>query len=92
MLQAHRLVLAMTSSVFEAMLSGPMAEKDELSLPEDPPEAFDWLMKYMYCDDTELPSVEIACQVYHLANKYKLNHLMPKCSRVSLSHFNQHAR
>ncbi|KAK8390585.1 hypothetical protein O3P69_010343 [Scylla paramamosain] len=36
-IKAHRLILAMSSPVFEAMLYGPLAEGPEVTLKEDHP-------------------------------------------------------
>ncbi|ROT72127.1 hypothetical protein C7M84_009499 [Penaeus vannamei] len=80
-LQAHRLVLAMTSPVFEAMLYGPLAEGEELHLHEDPPEAFEWLLEYMYRGHIQMPEVRLAVQVYQLASKYQVEALMVLCSK-----------
>ncbi|XP_047487663.1 BTB/POZ domain-containing protein 6-B-like isoform X1 [Penaeus chinensis] len=80
-LQAHRLVLAMTSPVFEAMLYGPLAEGEELNLHEDPPEAFEWLLEYMYRGHIQMPEVRLAVQVYQLASKYQVEALMVLCSK-----------
>ncbi|CAL4171084.1 unnamed protein product, partial [Meganyctiphanes norvegica] len=79
--KVHRLVLSMWSVVFKAMLFGPMAEGDTITLAEDPPEAFGWLLTYMYTGKTELPSVELALEVYLLANKYLLTHITTVCSK-----------
>ncbi|CAL4058711.1 unnamed protein product, partial [Meganyctiphanes norvegica] len=78
--KVHRLVLAMWSSVFQAMLFGPMANGDTITLVEESPEAFSWLLNYMYTGDIEFPSVELALQVYVLANKYLMIHLQTVCS------------
>ncbi|CAL4081391.1 unnamed protein product, partial [Meganyctiphanes norvegica] len=64
----------------QAMLFGPMAEGDTITLAEDPPQAFKWLVNYMYTGITKLPSVELALQVYLLANKYLMRHLKSVCS------------
>lgn len=80
--KAHRLILAMSSPVFERMLFGPLAEGEELKLPEDPPEAFKWLMKYIYHGTKELADVKLTVQVYHLASKYQMDALGSLCSKV----------
>ncbi|XP_042867792.1 uncharacterized protein LOC122250449 [Penaeus japonicus] len=72
----------MSSPVFEAMLCGPLAEGDVLTLPEDPPEAFEWLLDHLYKNKTKLPDVELAMQVYQLANKYQLDKLCQICSEI----------
>ncbi|XP_068242607.1 BTB/POZ domain-containing protein 6-B-like [Palaemon carinicauda] len=87
-IKAHRLVLAMSSPVFEAMLFGPLAEGPELYLHEDPPEAFEWLLDYVYKGQTQLPTVRQAVQIYQLASKYQMEPLIKLCSdylRASLT-------
>nr|XP_045602881.1 BTB/POZ domain-containing protein 6-like [Procambarus clarkii] len=79
-IKAHRLVLAMSSPVFEAMLYGPLAEGLYLRVHEDPPEAFEWLLEYMYRGQTHLPGVSLTVQVYQLASKYQIETLMALCS------------
>ncbi|KAK7075539.1 hypothetical protein SK128_001966, partial [Halocaridina rubra] len=79
-IQAHRLILAMSSPVFEAMLFGPLAEGPELRLNEDPPEAFEWVLEYIYKGQTQLQSVVQAVQIYQLASIYQLEHLISVCS------------
>ncbi|XP_042218263.1 BTB/POZ domain-containing protein 6-A-like [Homarus americanus] len=80
-LKAHRLVLAMSSPVFEAMLYGPLAEGPDLTIHDDPPEAFEWLLDYMYRGHTSLPAVPLTVQVYQLASKYQMEALMTLCSQ-----------
>lgn len=79
-MKAHRLILAMSSPVFEVMLFCPLAEKENLSLPDDPPESFSLLLKYLYCGSTEFSSIKLAVQVYCLANKYQMDALTKVCS------------
>ncbi|XP_042867793.1 uncharacterized protein LOC122250450 [Penaeus japonicus] len=79
-IKAHRWMLAVSSPVFEAMLCGPLVKGDILTLPEDPPKAFEWLLDHLYKNKTKLPDVELAMQVYQLANKYQLDKLFQICS------------
>ncbi|XP_068251041.1 uncharacterized protein [Palaemon carinicauda] len=81
-LKVHRLILAMSSPVFEAMFYGPMAVKGDLILPEDPPQAFTILVSYIYENQVPLRDVDTAVKVYHLASKYQMNHLSSLCSQV----------
>ncbi|CAL4080033.1 unnamed protein product [Meganyctiphanes norvegica] len=78
--KVHRLVLGMWSRVFQAMLFGPMAEGQTITLEEDSPEAFTWLINYMYTGQTGISSIELALQVYLLANKYLMGHVKTVCS------------
>nr|XP_053642930.1 uncharacterized protein LOC128695971 [Cherax quadricarinatus] len=79
-IKAHRLILAMTSPVFEAKLFGHTAVGGELILTEDSPETFSWLMEYMYFDQTQFPSTNMALEVSYLACKYEMNVLKYVCS------------
>ncbi|XP_064084986.1 uncharacterized protein LOC135200340 [Macrobrachium nipponense] len=63
------------------MFYGPLAEGEELKLPEDPPEAFKWLLHYIYYGHTNLNSVRLAVKVYHLARKYQMDALVTLCSQ-----------
>ncbi|XP_066981919.1 BTB/POZ domain-containing protein 6-B-like isoform X1 [Macrobrachium rosenbergii] len=85
-LKVHRLILAMSSPVFEAMFYGPMAEKGDLTLPEDPPKAFAFLMGYIYKGNASLPDVDMAVMVYKLASKYQMGSLCSVCSEYLQSH------
>ncbi|CAL4134135.1 unnamed protein product, partial [Meganyctiphanes norvegica] len=80
--KVHRLVLGMWSCVFKAMLFGPMTEGDTITLKEESPESFGWVLMYMYTGQTELSSVKLAIQVYLLANKYLMRHLKTVCSKL----------
>lgn len=66
------------------MLFGPLAKEGELALPDDPPEAFEWLLEHLYCDERNLGGIEMATQVYKMANKYELDELCRVCSEVRL--------
>ncbi|XP_071518152.1 BTB/POZ domain-containing protein 6-B-like isoform X2 [Panulirus ornatus] len=70
----------MSSPVFEAMLYGPLAEGLDLNIHDDPPEAFEWLLEYMYKGQTHLPTVPLTVQIYQLASKYQIEALMTLCS------------
>ncbi|XP_064083061.1 BTB/POZ domain-containing protein 3-like isoform X2 [Macrobrachium nipponense] len=79
-LKVHRLILAMSSPVFEVMLYGPMAEKGDLILPEDSPEVFAYLIEYIYKCKHPIGDVDTTIELYHLANKYQMCHLCRLCS------------
>ncbi|KAK3885773.1 hypothetical protein Pcinc_010033 [Petrolisthes cinctipes] len=82
-MQAHRLLLAMNSPVFEAMLYGSLAlaEGEVLKLPEDPPWAFHWILEYVYLGEVKLPDVQTALKVYQLASKYQMDNLVLQCAK-----------
>ncbi|XP_015609976.1 BTB/POZ domain-containing protein 2-like [Cephus cinctus] len=81
-LQGHKLFLAMSSPVFEAMFFGGMAEKnDPIPIRDVQPEAFKALLQYIYTDDVDLGSFELACELCYCAKKYMLPHLVEKCTK-----------
>ncbi|XP_076035532.1 BTB/POZ domain-containing protein 6-A-like isoform X2 [Oratosquilla oratoria] len=83
--QAHKLVLAMSSPVFGAMLMGPMAEGNQITLHGDSPLAFRKLLDFMYLDNMELDSIDMALEVYEAAHKYQLEAARGICSQYIIS-------
>lgn len=81
--QAHRVVLAMSSPVFEDLLYGSRAASRTLRIYEDHPEAFAWMLGYMYCNTKSFPSLSLAIEVSRLADKYQMDTLAELCSQVS---------
>ncbi|XP_076060389.1 BTB/POZ domain-containing protein 6-like isoform X2 [Oratosquilla oratoria] len=81
-LKVHRIVLAMSSPVFESMLMGPLAVRNELKLYGDSSQAIHKLLDHMYMDDMDLESVELALEVYAAAHKYQLEAAMNCCSQM----------
>ncbi|CAL4200792.1 unnamed protein product, partial [Meganyctiphanes norvegica] len=79
--QVHRLILAMWSDVWQAMLFGPLAESDTIALEDDDPEVMGCLLHYMYTGKAKLHDVSLTVQIYLLANKYNMNHLETLCSK-----------
>ncbi|XP_046398395.1 uncharacterized protein LOC124165134 [Ischnura elegans] len=77
--QAHKVLLACCSPVFEAMLFGPIAEKHVIQVPDVEPEAFRILLEYIYTDRTSFPSLEATCATLYAAKKYLLPHLRQSC-------------
>ena len=76
--------------MFEAMLYGPLAEGPEVVLKEDPPEALQWILEYVYRGHTRLPEVALTVKVYQLASKYQMEALMALCSEVSATYIHTH--
>ncbi|KAG8238482.1 hypothetical protein J437_LFUL004945 [Ladona fulva] len=77
--QAHKVILACCSPVFEAMLFGPIAEKNVIVVPDVEPEAFRILLEYIYTDCTSFTSLDAACATLYAAKKYLLLHLRQRC-------------
>lgn len=85
-LKGHKLFLAMSSPVFEAMFFGGMAEKNDLIPIRDvQPEAFKALLEYIYTDRVDLSSFELACELYYCAKKYMLPPLIKECTKYLCS-------
>ncbi|KAF2365958.1 BTB/POZ domain, partial [Trinorchestia longiramus] len=71
--RVHRLILATRSQVFEEMLvSDPRycSSEDVIGVREDPVAGFTWLMHHIYCDKTDIDSLELALQILELSEKY----------------------
>ncbi|RWS23960.1 BTB/POZ domain-containing protein 6-B-like protein [Leptotrombidium deliense] len=76
----HRVLLAMTSPVFEAMFYGDMADKSKvIRIPDLAPIGFENLLRYAYTDSLNLNSVDDAMLTAHAAKKYLLPHLLREC-------------
>ena len=81
-LKGHKLFLAMSSPVFEAMFFGGMAEKnDPIAIRDVQPEAFKALLEYIYTDRVDLGSFELACELCYCAKKYMLPSLVEECTK-----------
>ncbi|NP_001153390.1 BTB (POZ) domain containing 2-like isoform X1 [Nasonia vitripennis] len=81
-LEGHKVFLAMSSPVFEAMFYGTMAEKnDPIPIRDVQPEAFKALMEYIYTDRVDLGSFELACELCYCAKKYMLPFLVEECTK-----------
>ncbi|XP_054285031.1 BTB/POZ domain-containing protein 6-B-like isoform X2 [Macrosteles quadrilineatus] len=86
-LRAHKLVLAASSPVFEALFYGTLAEKSEIiNVPDLEPQTFRLLLKYIYCDSTELDCIDTAGQLLYAAKKYMIPHLARVCLDYLLDH------
>ncbi|XP_014238626.1 BTB/POZ domain-containing protein 2-like isoform X1 [Trichogramma pretiosum] len=81
-IEGHKVFLAMSSPVFEAMFYGAMAEKnDPIPIRDVQPEAFKALMEYIYTDRVDLGSFELACELCYCAKKYMLPFLVEECTK-----------
>ncbi|XP_029665799.1 BTB/POZ domain-containing protein 3-like [Formica exsecta] len=80
--KGHKVLLAMSSPVFEAMFFGGMAEKNyPIPIKDVQPETFRALLEYIYTDKVELGSFELACELCYCAKKYMLPCLVKKCTK-----------
>ena len=64
---AHKFVLSVGSSVFDAMFFGAMASggpTDEIELPDVEPAAFVALLKFLYSDDVQIGPESVMTTLY----------------------------
>ncbi|XP_071119215.1 BTB/POZ domain-containing protein 6-like [Haliotis cracherodii] len=78
LVRAHRYVLMSRSCVFHAMLCGPLAEKEEIKIPDVEEEIFTEMLKYLYTDTTR-PTAENVTGLLYLAKKYAVGGLERLC-------------
>ena len=77
---AHKLVLAIGSSVFFAMFYGQMADTiDSIELPDCDYESLLELFRFIYSDEVELTGSNVM-NVLYLAKKYLVPSLAEKCA------------
>ena len=77
---AHKLVLAISSSVFFAMFYGQMADtRDSIELPDCEYEGVLELFRFIYSDEVELTGSNVM-NVLYLAKKYLVPSLAEKCA------------
>ena len=77
---AHKLVLSISSPVFEAMFYGELAEtRDSIELPDCEYESLLELFRYMYSDEVNLSGSNVM-RVLYLAKKYMVPSLADKCT------------
>ncbi|XP_023234303.1 BTB/POZ domain-containing protein 3-like [Centruroides sculpturatus] len=76
----HRVLLAMTSPVFEAMFYGDMADKSKvIRITDIAPIGFENLLRYAYTDTLKFQTVDDAMLTAYAAKKYLLPHLLREC-------------
>ena len=76
---AHKLVLAISSPVFEAMFYGQMAEKgEEVELPDTDSHTLLEFLRFVYCDEVNLTIANVLGVLY-VAKKYIVPTLADKC-------------
>ena len=80
-ISAHKLVLSISSPVFEAMFYGELAETtDSIELPDCENNSLLELFRYMYSDEVNLSGSNVMGVLY-LAKKYTVPSLADKCTK-----------
>lgn len=77
--KAHKLILGISSPVFEAMFYGPLSSNEEIAITDIEPDVFQLLLNYIYTDKVEIPSIEQAFELLYASRKYLLEHLSDMC-------------
>lgn len=81
-IEGHKVFLAMSSPVFETMLFKDIAKKDDpIPIEDINPDAFKALLEYIYTDQVDLESLDLACELCHCAKRYMLPFLVKECIR-----------
>ncbi|XP_054730136.1 uncharacterized protein LOC129238925 [Anastrepha obliqua] len=80
-LAGHKLILAMSSPVFERMFYGNLPdESDPILIPDVQPDAFQAMMEYIYSDRISISSFDKACELCYVAKKYMLPYVVEQCT------------
>ncbi|XP_004518804.1 uncharacterized protein LOC101456924 [Ceratitis capitata] len=80
-LAGHKLILAMSSPVFERMFYGNLPdESDPILIPDVQPDAFQAMMEYIYSDRVSISSFDKACELCYVAKKYMLPYVVEQCT------------
>lgn len=84
----HRLVLAVSSPVFEALFYGSMASPPDevISIPDIEPNTFRTFLQYLYSDEVDIRSIEEAGELLYAAKKYLVQPLAVLCLNYLVQH------
>ncbi|XP_041373870.1 BTB/POZ domain-containing protein 6-like [Gigantopelta aegis] len=77
-IQAHRLILSLRSCVFMAMLTGPLAEQDDIEIPDIDSDGFDQLLRFLYTDVISIDGRNVISLLY-ASKKYDIVDIENKC-------------
>ncbi|XP_041379355.1 BTB/POZ domain-containing protein 2-like, partial [Gigantopelta aegis] len=77
-IQAHRFILSLRSCVFMAMLKGPLAEQDDIEIPDIESDTFEQVLQFLYTDDIIIDGNNVV-RLFVMCNKYNIDYLEEKC-------------
>ncbi|XP_041372641.1 BTB/POZ domain-containing protein 2-like [Gigantopelta aegis] len=77
-IQAHRLTLSLRSCVFLAMLTGPLAEEDDIEILDIDSDVFDQLLRFLYTDVISINGRNVISFLYAF-KKYDIVDMENKC-------------
>lgn len=83
----HKFHLALCSPVFESMLYG-MLSSNEIRIDDIDPKHFNLMLEYLYTDNIIFGTVEDACLMLYVAQKYLLQELMSAAIQYVKTHLN----
>ncbi|XP_069102880.1 uncharacterized protein [Argopecten irradians] len=75
---AHKQILTYRSPVFSVMFEGPLAEKDEVVIPDIPADILCLFLRYLYTDIIQL-NLDNAAPLLDVARKYWIDILVEEC-------------
>lgn len=78
-IKAHKLILGVSSPVFEAMFYGPLSTSDDIKITDIEPTIFQLLLNYIYTDKLDIRSIEEAYDLLYASRKYMLENLTQVC-------------
>lgn len=77
--KAHKLILGISSPVFEAMFYGPLSSNDDILITDIQPDIFQLILNYIYTDTVEISTIDQAFELLYASRKYLLEHLTEIC-------------
>lgn len=73
--KAHKLILGISSPVFEAMFYGPLSNTNDIVITDIQPDTFQLVLNYIYTDNVDITCIEQAFELLYASRKYMLEHL-----------------
>lgn len=84
-IKAHKLILGISSPVFEAMFYGPLSSDEDILITDIQPDIFQLILNYIYTDTVEICAVDQAFELLYASRKYMLEHLTDMCIEYILA-------
>lgn len=87
--RCHKNILSIASPVFKAMLYGDLRNTSGAQkLQEMEAAIFEKMLEFIYTDNVELKSIEMACKVYMAGEKFLLPRLKDLCEEYIIANIN----
>lgn len=83
---AHKIVLVISSPVFEAMFYGPLATPDTIVVEDTSPVEFKQMLCFIYTDAANISGVDNAWALLYIAKKYLIDDLLDYCLQYIVHH------